>query len=330
MLRQIASLTVVSRRRPKGTGNAEVRRCLIPKTQSSPGPFIPGSGRRSDCLARESAATSTWASPNRATALKELLAHPATAIRKLGLVQSVYRDWPAILLAWAGDRSAVRIFKLRNGLRMQMRPRTNDFYVVDEILRLGVYSPPGWGIAEDAIVVDVGAHIGVFTVLASRFATSGRVIAIEPQADNFAMLKANIALNGCRNVVPVNAALAGMEGPRKLYLSPTACSHSLSPIFDRSIIVPARTLESIMHEFALDRIDYLKVDCEGAEYEIIEGLPDRVLEAVSSIAMEYHPAPAESGVSDLSDILTAHGFRVAVRPTWARGGMLYAVREASR
>ena len=69
---------------------------------------------------------------------------------------------------------------------------------------------------EGDIVVDVGAHIGRYTIISSkRIGQSGKVIAIEPHPSNFEMLNRNIKLNGLTNVIPLNYAVNSKETKNK-------------------------------------------------------------------------------------------------------------------
>ncbi|MFT7287124.1 MAG: FkbM family methyltransferase [Halieaceae bacterium] len=128
----------------------------------------------------------------------------------------------------------------------------------------------------EAIVVDVGANLGYFSMLCARAdPRPGRVFAFEPAADNFALLCRNIAHNGCEDrVVPVEAALAAAEGPGELHRS----SDNLG---DHQIYAGdgPRSREAIRFlngsEFLserVDRIDLLKIDTQGSEMAVLEGL----------------------------------------------------------
>lgn len=105
-----------------------------------------------------------------------------------------------------------------------------------------------------ATVIDLGAGIGDFTIMASRLVgAGGKVIAVEPNPSDCEQLSENVRLNDCSNVWVLNAGL-GRDG-----------SISTSTFKDHKFAYVERSLRSIMANFHLHRIDFLKVDIEGGE-----------------------------------------------------------------
>jgi len=125
-------------------------------------------------------------------------------------------------------------------------------------------------------VLDVGAHIGTFTLLASKkVGNSGRVIAVEAEAGNFNQLKKNLELNAIKNVVPVNIALSDLNGRKDFFIAKGSGCHSFftnpgQEVVDK-IKIKVKSLDSLMEEMHLEKIDLLKIDTEGAELEILRG-----------------------------------------------------------
>ena len=78
----------------------------------------------------------------------------------------------------------------------------------------------------DDVVVDVGAHVGIFTLKAAREAEDGLIVAVEPDPGNFRLLVRNIRANGLENVIPIRAALWKEEGTLRLFM---ACLLYTSP-----------------------------------------------------------------------------------------------------
>jgi len=90
------------------------------------------------------------------------------------------------------------------------------------------------------VVLDVGAHIGSFSIKASRLV--GReelVVAVEPEIENYRMLAENIRINGLGNVVPLLMALSDIPGQAKLYLAAGTVAHSLSFPKSSSLVAQA-------------------------------------------------------------------------------------------
>jgi len=145
------------------------------------------------------------------------------------------------------------------------------------------------------VFVDVGANIGYFSVLAaSVVGEGGAVIAFEPDPDNFRLLQANVALNGYREqVVVVEAGLAGSCRAGQLFLSEDNLGdHQIYATADaRSSLSVTLYNGSQYLADKLQRLDLLKVDTQGSEYEVMAGLLPllRQLPSVPRIIIELTP-----------------------------------------
>jgi len=157
----------------------------------------------------------------------------------------------------------------------------------------------------------------------------GKVLSLEPHPENFGMLVRNLDLNRCQNVTPLNVGLAGKSGPRRLYLSrANTAAHSLFKPSEESIKIATTDLQSLLETYRLDNIDLLKLDCEGAEHEVLETLPSTVFNSISRIAMEYHILMPEKDESSLSYLLRSREFAVRTVPDGTEMGMIYAIRRS--
>ncbi len=183
------------------------------------------------------------------------------------------------------------------------------------------------------IVVDVGAGVGEFAVCVARRNPRSIVYAFEPLPESFALLAENVRLNGLSNVHPIPKAIAATEGTVTLH-APTglAGQHRTSTAAPAigAIAVAATTLERTMEDLQIATCDFLKIDCEGAEYEILLSASPATLERVRHIAMEYHEGKISARSHDeLARFLEANGFRVRTRPNLAHReiGFLFASRR---
>jgi FkbM family methyltransferase len=181
--------------------------------------------------------------------------------------------------------------KSRLGYRMRKRVRlvTGQQIEVDpfdtvggEIARTGAYEPDTVAVlramlAPGMVVVDAGAHVGQYAIIASPLVgPGGSVHAFEPDPETYQQLAANVRLNGCDNVTCTQAALSREAGTAPLYLAdvsniggsslrPTVCYRG------RQRAVRVDTLDAYAAAHALSRIDVLKADVEGAELCVLEG-----------------------------------------------------------
>src|SRR5262249_43492503 len=158
-------------------------------------------------------------------------------------------------------------YQFRNGARLQI-DRGVDHVPIIEIFLRGDYGT----VADGAVVVDLGASIGAFSIYAATTARRVIVYAYEPASHYFRRLVHNIRINGLeREIKCFEAAIAGNTEARELFLeSPDRLFPSLmsrSGGTGRSVRVPCTTLAEVIAANAIERIDILKLDCEGAEYD---------------------------------------------------------------
>ena len=213
-------------------------------------------------------------------------------------------------------------FRLRDGSVVRCR-------IVDAggLLSVSVdrdYDVPGVDWAGLRTIVDLGAHVGTFTVWAAMRAPSARILAVEPNPETFAFLQRNIRDNHLEDrVVAVNAAVGSESGAGTLELVEHSLGTRLAKAGNGTVNVNVQTIPSLLATAGIDAVDLLKIDCEGMEYEVLEALDSDQLSRLDVIACEYHPEPGHS-VTELDALLRASGFTVQ-RPE-APLGVLWATR----
>ena len=218
---------------------------------------------------------------------------------------------------------------LGNGQRFRVRTRM-DAWVLKETCLDRDYEretrlEPDW------TVVDVGAAMGDFTVHAARLCPRGTVYAFEPLPESFARLEEHVRLNGVTNVRASAEAIAAEKGTLALY-TVTGLSGQHRTAGDGTsaaapaITVPALTLGMAFERHGIARCDLLKIDCEGAEFEILLGLSPEDFARIARIVLEYHDHVTAHTHEELASRLEERGFDVTVRPNpaWRELGFLYA------
>ncbi len=203
----------------------------------------------------------------------------------------------------------------------------------DEIWIERRYSPGGLGIAPGATVVDVGANVGVFALWAVKCG-AGRVIAVEPSPRMCEYLSRNVSSNHIQKITVVQAACGGQAGEAVLYsrgdevLNSLYCRDSLGSQFRPLCRTPVLTLEDIFCRHGIETCHLLKLDCEGAEYDILLNAREETLQKIQAIAMEYHLGLNDHDPGELIGFLDDHGFRCEKTPLFdPEAGYLYALRR---
>ena len=168
------------------------------------------------------------------------------------------------------------------------------------------------------VVVDAGAHVGFFTLkMAKQVGTHGRVIAVEPENENFGFLVTNVTLNGYENVVPAKVALSNFEGVATFFLKSHSSSHSLigktwrTPIID-SVTVKVTTLDSLLRKVGVEIVDLLKVNIEGAELNALLGARNFLdHKRIKKIVVMVHP-PYDETASKICAYLRGRKYRTLI------------------
>lgn len=165
--------------------------------------------------------------------------------------------------------------------------------------------------------LDVGAHIGLYTLLMARVVgPGGRVTAVEPAPENLDYLRANIRGNRFEDRVEVIAAAATDRGGSvSFHLTGSSDSHGLHP-HPNTPTKKIVTLPAVRLDDVLERVDFVKIDTEGAELSTLAGMT-RLLARPGPLAalVEWAPecqANAGYGLTDLADFLLGLGFQVSV------------------
>ena len=240
-------------------------------------------------------------------------------------------NWPTYYVVESKLLQPKRImYKLRNGIWIQARPHTMDKAILKDIWIRRVYNPEGFGIQETDTVLDVGAHIGIFTLFAARAARKGKVYALEPAPENFRLARLNMELNGANNVIGSNVAMSNETGKKEFFLSGQNSGghsfHPLEPHQTQTLMVDTISLEDFMEGNNISQIDFLKMDCEGEEYEIILEAPKDFLDRVLKLSMECHHIDGRRNPATLMAFLEGSGFQVALQESSRWTSMLYARR----
>ena len=247
------------------------------------------------------------------------------------------RNWPVLFWELLGlPFGRPYLMRLRDGATFQVR-NFMDAWIVKEVYldrdyeRNGVALQPGW------TVLDIGACLGGFAVSAARRAPSITVHACEPAPESYFLLRQNLALNGVANVVAHQLAVAGASGPLTLYtFAGHAEQNSMTPTRSHgqpvAVAVEGLALADLFERLAITRCDFLKIDCEGAEFEMLLNAPPELFGRIRHICMEYHEGVTAFSHADLLRHFERLGLqtRRIPSPVLPSEGFIYAYNPAAR
>jgi len=260
--------------------------------------------------------------------LRRLKYYLSSAVTILTEVQ----NWPLFVWSFLGlpIRKPFIIRLKRSGARFKVR-NPMDVWVVKETYldkgyeQYGTPLQPGW------TVIDIGGGIGDFSVFAARERGCAAVYTYEPFPESFALLQDNLELNHVKTVRAFPYAVAGKAGIRALDTTQkepgqfrTTGTHV--PAGPGSVQVYSLTLAEIMAGLQTGGCHFLKMDCEGAEYEIFFNTEAGSLERIQHICLEYHDHVTQFSHVDLVRFFRERGFSVKLLPSSVQPhiGFIYA------
>jgi FkbM family methyltransferase len=214
---------------------------------------------------------------------------------KLIRLAALVRNPLPIVADRLGRRRKPYLLRLWNGLSLELRPGRGDLDAFRDCWVSRSYLSDGAEILPGNTVVDIGANIGCFTLFASqRVGPTGRVIAVEPNAETFQRLQRHLRINNLTNVIAIQAAVAGEEGPIGFHNCRNGLFSSMfSEVDGRDNSgtvqrVDGFTLAQVLVKNSVDRCHFLKLDCEGAEHGIVRTMPKETAAKIDQIGMELH------------------------------------------
>jgi FkbM family methyltransferase len=206
-------------------------------------------------------------------------------------------------------------------MNIAARPFPLDKAVLNEVWLENCYDPNVFGMPFDwrqcRTIIDIGSRLGSFALYAAAKSPQAHVYAYEPDPQNAALIQKSLQLSSMEDRVTLREqAVAGTSGSMDFYSS-EECSgwSSLYPLASaaRRITVPVVTLSQLLDEHSIGICDFIKIDCEGAEYDMLYRCPREVLKRLRFIALEYHRIEGGDSYtpSALAAFLREHGFEVS-------------------
>ncbi len=168
-------------------------------------------------------------------------------------------------------RQDVVVHQVDETIKMKMRVGSYDKWATYQAWKFGEYKSKDFTIKSTDIVIDIGGHIGSFSIWAAQQAKDGEVYTFEPNHENFSLLKENKKINGISNLKIFNLAVSDTSGEVTFFNSAhQSMGHSLYENgLPNKTVVKTISLAEILESNHIERVDFLKIDAEGAEYSIL-------------------------------------------------------------
>lgn len=236
--------------------------------------------------------------------------------------------------AWTPRLAKVGILR---PVRMQVAPNVSmnldpADLVSLTILRTRAWQPEVWDslksrLGPGAVLIDVGAHIGTFTLLgAARVGPSGKVIAFEPNPETLVKLRSNIEASNAASIVTVEPiACTDKDQQLTLYADrgsntgASSLSEKNAEAFDvapKPYSVRGRPIDDVVNELGLTRVDAIKIDVEGAEVGVLRGAIKTLEKFHPKVVIEIDErqlAAFDTKPSDVTGLLTQAGYQESRR-----------------
>ena len=260
----------------------------------------------------------------------------APRLRRLLESWQQYGNPIEVLLQRRARRGEMRVVDRESGVACRCKTAAHRMF--GEVWFDHDYDVPAMPLREGDVVIDIGANQGFFTCYAAWKGCS--VYAFEPDRENFALLEQNVAANGFTSMVKLfPSAVKGRAGTTTLFrtgqlgggmnTTSTEFAEHMGLAAADAVEVPAVCLADLLQQEKIERVRLCKIDCEGAELEIVKSLSREEALRIDSFALEFHPhayAPVRL-IEALESWDTHHVFAAA--PKYCERELLYAVSKTA-
>jgi FkbM family methyltransferase len=242
--------------------------------------------------------------------------------------KSVYHAARLMLVKPRFDRPSMIDLQAFDGFNVAFRKNSADEYVLKDSFSDDIFFPdvPEYMASPDHVIIDVGAHIGTFSLLAASKVPNGKVYAIEACQDTFNVLRINVALNRRDNISVHHLALTDKSGTVTLFYDQGNWGHSVVKALSKhSETVASCSLATFLEQNHIEKCHFMKLNCEGAEFPILLATPSAVLQRFETILVLYHcDLWSKNSEVDLVSRLEASGFSCTMRNREDQRGWLIA------
>lgn len=254
--------------------------------------------------------------------------------RYSGLIRAV-KNWSAFLYYKTNSSGKSFTFRLRNSYIIsvpeKMLPPFKEIFF-DQVYLKGI--PEHLLQKENPTILDIGANVGYFSLFMLFKFPKAEVYAFEPLPFNFRKILQYKKEYNFPNLHAINKAVGACNGNLSLCFSSPDSFTTMASIYGnpqkrQRLEVESTSLKIILEEHQIERVDFLKMDCEGAEYSILYATPPQVLEKLRVMSIEAHRGEEDGhNLSSLVAFLKQQGFSLVNSDLGAPNGYIWAWRTS--
>jgi len=233
----------------------------------------------------------------------------------IGIIK-LFRNWPTFFLYYLNfKKDKDVIFRFRNGLKWHVDATKRGFAVISDVWIQKPYKLLS-EINNPKVIIDFGAHIGSFSIMAAKKYPDAKVYAFEASKENFETLQKNIKVNNIKNIMSFNFGVSDKNTTLKFFINQknTILNTFIKtgrPNLLKSYKVKCKKLSTIFNELKINNCDFLKLDIEGFEYRVLRSAEkDNILKNISALAAEIDMA--SSNFKNTVLLLNKNGFKTKV------------------
>lgn len=226
-----------------------------------------------------------------------------------------FGNWVGFLLFKSGKSNAFQ-FNMRNGFQIQvprkMLPPFKESFLDQVYLK---NFPSTQFLEGNPTIMDIGGNVGYFSLFMFSQNSAAKVYSFEPMPFNFSQMRSYAETYPNFEWHIENKAIGPNNDPLVLYTSTVDEFSTMAGVFgderrSKSIEVESKTISQVIDENHLGKIDLMKLDCEGSEYEIFKSMTENQIKAVSHYSIETHPGNnKEESHEFLLNFLKEHGYQ---------------------
>ncbi len=221
---------------------------------------------------------------------------------------TAFSDWYKVVFPFNHFHRGEQTLHLRNGFPITIHDIfSSELSFVTSFFNLNEYRLNEVPLPPNPIIVDLGANIGAFSIDAKAHYPDATITAYEPHPVTFALLEKNAPFAELKQ-----EAAAGKDGMVMIQADGPAIARHL--VEKDGIAVPGRSLDTILANF--DHVDLLKIDVEGAEFDLIEAASESTIRKIRHLIIELHAIPWGSRNNWAEDFFKPRGYSVHWMYPW--------------